>query len=491
MPLIFLQIFEMTTFSDTPTQTILSSTSESSDVSIKIEQGVLPENGDYGDGSKCHSVKRKGVVPSSTLYESRTTNAGSYANNMDDGNMNMFNASDNIFRPDIEIKEEPTIDIDDRHADMEEEHEENSSFDSQSPKSHEHIISPKIRLTPTSKLIASNVGQDNKRRYVCPYENCTKSYGKSSHLRSHLTWHTGIKPFVCKEAGCGKGFTRSDELNRHIRTHTGEKPFECVQCTKKFSRSDHLTKHLATHTKQLVAANKLMTKKLKLDKDLSHRSAKTNSPVAMLTRSIEEIKEPLDNMPFICSLQETYIHKRNLNSLQETTVDQELHATNLKIKLEKADVENIKTASKLERTEMPSTPDESNVNMNIKTEPDVPIKTENFDETLVRGTHRQSYEDEPDDDAIMPEANLPPLIQNTTSPIVTVPDVKRSANLVYDPTRPHPCSHCTKSFKRQDDLNRHMRTHTGEKPFACNECDKRFMRSDHLKKHMNTHIRVR
>lgn len=485
MPLIFLQIFEMTTLSDTPTQTILSSTSESSDVSIKIEQGVLPESGDYGDGSECHSVKRKGP-PSSTTYESRTTNT-------ENGNMNMFNMSDSIFRPDIEIKEEPTIDIDDRHADVEEEHEENSSFESQSPKSHEQIISPKIRLTPTSKLIASNVGQDNKRRYVCPYENCTKSYGKSSHLRSHLTWHTGIKPFVCKEAGCGKGFTRSDELNRHIRTHTGEKPFECAQCTKKFSRSDHLTKHLATHTKQLVAANKLMAKKLKMDKDLSQRSAKTKSPVSMLTRNIEEIKEPLDNTPFICGFQESCLHKRKSNSLQETTAGQEMHDTNFKIKLEKSDddVENIKTAPKLVRTEISSTPVESNVHINIKTESDIPIKTEPFDETLVRETHRRSYEDEPDDDAIMPEANLPPLIQNTTSPIVTVHDVKRSANLVYDPTRPHPCSHCTKSFKRQDDLNRHMRTHTGEKPFACNECDKRFMRSDHLKKHMNTHIRVR
>ena len=93
------------------------------------------------------------------------------------------------------------------------------------------------------------MGENKRKIHICHHQGCGKVYGKTSHLRAHLRWHSGDRPFVCSWYYCGKRFTRSDELQRHRRTHTGEKRFQCPECGKRFMRSDHLSKHIKTHSK--------------------------------------------------------------------------------------------------------------------------------------------------------------------------------------------------------------------------------------------------
>ncbi|KAK2111763.1 hypothetical protein P7K49_011509 [Saguinus oedipus] len=90
-------------------------------------------------------------------------------------------------------------------------------------------------------------GGKKKHLHNCHIPGCGKAYAKTSHLKAHLRWHSGDRPFVCNWLFCGKRFTRSDELQRHLQTHTGTKKFPCAVCSRVFMRSDHLAKHMKTH----------------------------------------------------------------------------------------------------------------------------------------------------------------------------------------------------------------------------------------------------
>ncbi|KAI9205954.1 uncharacterized protein BJ171DRAFT_55520 [Polychytrium aggregatum] len=54
----------------------------------------------------------------------------------------------------------------------------------------------------------------------------------------------------------------------------------------------------------------------------------------------------------------------------------------------------------------------------------------------------------------------------------------------------HQCDQCPKIFKNAAKLERHHRSHTGERPYACQHpgCDKRYGRSEHLAVHALSHL---
>ncbi|XP_030630792.1 early growth response protein 4 [Chanos chanos] len=57
--------------------------------------------------------------------------------------------------------------------------------------------------------------------------------------------------------------------------------------------------------------------------------------------------------------------------------------------------------------------------------------------------------------------------------------------------KPFQCRVCMRCFSRSDHLTTHMRTHTGEKPFSCDVCGRRFARSDERKRHGRVHLKQR
>ncbi|XP_074541001.1 uncharacterized protein LOC141801711 [Halichoeres trimaculatus] len=84
----------------------------------------------------------------------------------------------------------------------------------------------------------------NGRIHIC--KQCGKGFVYSFGLTKHLQMvHSRIKPFVCQI--CNKGFFSKRDVEAHIRIHTGEKPFHCNLCEKKFARRTELNVHLRWH----------------------------------------------------------------------------------------------------------------------------------------------------------------------------------------------------------------------------------------------------
>ncbi|KAK2142907.1 hypothetical protein LSH36_899g00003, partial [Paralvinella palmiformis] len=53
-----------------------------------------------------------------------------------------------------------------------------------------------------------------KSVFVCPFENCTKTFSKKSRLTHHVMTHTGERPHKCPVSGCVKKYVRAAHLKR-------------------------------------------------------------------------------------------------------------------------------------------------------------------------------------------------------------------------------------------------------------------------------------
>ena len=77
---------------------------------------------------------------------------------------------------------------------------------------------------------------------------CNASFLKASHLKSHSTSHSDVKPYVCDK--CGKCFALKWNLFSHRKYHFKSNDYKCSFCHKLFKTKSNQIQHSNSHTKK-------------------------------------------------------------------------------------------------------------------------------------------------------------------------------------------------------------------------------------------------
>lgn len=270
---------------------------------------------------------------------------------------------------------------------------------------------------------------------------------------------TGRGLFRCKQ--CKKCFSQRYRLEVHKRMHTGEKPYKCQYCDKWFSVSSNRSKHEEIHKRAMT-----------IEKNWQRRAV---SQTRSQMKAIGQKKNRFRCQHYKkCVSDKRQQHKKR----QQDGLRSNLLGSQQKRQLVYCEHCSKYFSSKwhLARHKRTLTGEK-------------PFRCKycgkRFSDETNKGRHEVAH------GKVAEVTRIQKAIHTNKASNQThlSSDGNKGVKSLQSRNGLFKCAHCAKCFPKQSFLERHTKTHTGEKPFKCSYCDKWFRFKGNMQRHEKIHLR--
>ncbi|XP_038142806.1 zinc finger protein 585A-like [Cyprinodon tularosa] len=287
---------------------------------------------------------------------------------------------------------------------------------------------------------------------------CGIQFEDKEKMGEHMKTHIKEKRYSCPD--CGKRFINESYIQIHQRIHTGEQPFLCSLCGRGFHTASSLKLHEMQHSGERPYACSICGKTFQINSYLN-----------------AHYQTHIKDRPFICS-----VCGKGYSRAEELKVHHRLHTGERPYKCGQCEKSFIYRQGLRQHQRTHAGPRIGPTKQLGRPKQQNKMERVNAISGIVPAKA-------PSKKLIQSEREKLPSLHRCS---VCGKDFPYASKLqrhlrTHSGERPFPCPMCAKRFPEKGLLMIHQRIHTGEKPFPCTFCEKRFASQGELRLHRRTH----